>query len=503
MRRHIDANDASTQEQSSLFEGDSDLVIPRTMTVLRKAVSAIHAIPVRSDQNHTLNTRRLLDACICVAQIDFRKRGREQVAKILEERISPIFEARITDLVNIAGIPGKNYVRVYEDLDRLFEMTLKWNVVGEDSEVLWDMKAHFLTSVGVGQGQKRGSVRFSIDPAILAIVMEPRVWASLSLDAMKELGTPASYALFQNAFRYQTTQAKVTALLPTETWIELLVGPSRYVERDGAGKLLSINYGDFKRRVLTDAIQRVNDVTALNYTLKLDEHKSGNRVSKLQFKLVPKQQESLGLPMVWPADMVQTLQSIGFSEAEIADMSQAFSSVEVADSLLRLKTQEANAKNTGRPITSRKRYFQGILSNVRQGSLAEEVDRDAIEAEGRAREAERAAAARQERMQEGFAKHQVSVFVTRFFELEPEHRNAITTAFAATEEGAKAELLLARMGWTAKNAGALAMLRSWMAEARPAEYAALLSNPEDNSLESWIAWRLDATMQGDGTEKDQ
>ena len=177
-------------------------------------------------------------------------------------------------------------------------------------------------------------------------------------------------------------------------------------------------------------------------------------------------------------------------------MGQAFSSEEVADALLRLKSQEIKAKSSGRPISSRKMYFQGILSNVRAGSSADEVDRDAIEAEGRAREAERAAAARQDRMLEGFSKHQVTVFVTRLFELDPDHRQAIFTAFESTEQGAKAAILLSKTGWSPKNAGALAMLRTWMVEARKEEYSALLSNPEDNNLEAWIAWRLDATLQG-------
>jgi len=487
MRSHGDPE----QEQPSLF-GSDDLVIPTSMMSLRKAVSAIHAIPVRTDQNHTLNTRRLFDACIFIAQLDFKKRGRQQVAQIFAERITPSFETRITDLARIAGIPGKNFNRIYEDLNRLFEMVLKFNVVGEDSEVIWDMKSHFLSSLGVGKGVKRGMVKFSIDPSILEIVMEPRIWAALSLQAMKELGTPASYALFQNAFRYANTHAKVTAPLPTETWIELLVGPSRYVERDTATGKVTTHYGDFKRRVLLDAIARVNDVQALGYVLELKETRSGNRVSKLQFKLVPKKQASLGLPMTWQADVLKVLEQIGFSETEVVDLSQSYSSEEVMESLVRLKAAEDKAKVSGRPIASRKLYFNGILANVAEGAGDGEVDQEAIEAEGRALEAARVAAARQERMREGFAKHQATVFVTRLFELGPSAREAITSAFEESAAGSGAKLLLSKSGWTSSNAGALSMLRTWMVENRPEDYASLLCNPEDTNLETWLSWRLDA-----------
>ena len=151
---------------------------------------AIHAIPVKAEHAQSLNSRRLFDACILVTQIDFRRRDRAEVERIKNDRISPVFEVRITDL---ASIPGKNYQRLYAELDTLFEMVLRWNIVGEDANVEWDMKSHFLSSLGYGKGQKRGLIRFSMDPAILGIVLEPSNWATLSLQAMERLGTAASY----------------------------------------------------------------------------------------------------------------------------------------------------------------------------------------------------------------------------------------------------------------------------------------------------------------------
>lgn len=491
-RRH--SSDA-VQAQPSLFSTE-DVIIPSTIKSMRKAVSAIHATPFKAEHNHTLHTRRLFDACILVAQLDFRKRDRQQVERMRAERVSPIFEVRITNLARLAEIPGKNYQRLREDLDRVYEMDLKWNMLGEGGKLEWSMKSHFLASLGIGEFDKAGLIRFTIDPSILEIVLEPRHWAVLSLQAMASLGTAASYALFQNCWRYIGTQAKVTAALPTETWIMLLLGHTRYVKEDPKTKKLTIQYGEFKRRCLTDAIARVNDVQALSYTLELKEILSGNRVSKLQFRFIPKKQESLGLPLTWPADGLQVLEQLGFSELEIGDMSQAHSYEEVAESIVRLKTSVARTRAAGKPITSRKAYFLGILSNVADGASDDELEHEKIEAEVQLREAERHAKERQDRAKEGFAKHQGGVFAVRLFELDSEFRASLFADFEASAEGQKHKLLLEK-GWSPKNVGALSVFKAWLAEAHADTHGLLLCNPEDKSLEAWMAWRLDSLQNSD------
>lgn len=477
-------------DQPSLFPTE-DLIIPDALRSMRKAVSAIHASPIKAEHAQSLNSRRLFDACILVAQLDFKKREHAQIVRMKNERISPMFETRITDLSRLASIPGKNFERVYSELDQLFEMRLNWNVVGEDSEIEWAMKSHFLSSIGYGRGQKRGLIRFSIDPAILDIVLEPSNWATLSLQAMEGLGTAASYALYQNAWRYVNTTAKVTAALPVETWIELLVGKSRYVVEDPEmGKRVQ-NYADFKRRTLVDAIRRVNEIQALSYELELKELKSGHRVSKLQFKFIPKKSQSLGLPVNWPADVLRVLTSIGFSEREIENLSQARSHEEVTDSILKLKAAEGRMRALGKPIASKKAYFNGILANIASGATMDDLDHEKIEAEARLIEAQRVAEDRQERRIREFSRFQSERFITRLFEMVDSTRMDLFAEFEASTEGAKAKLLVTK-GWNPKNVGALSIFKSWLTKTHPALMEALLPNPEDKNLEAWMAWRLDA-----------
>lgn len=477
-------------DQPSLFPTE-DLIIPETIRSIRKAVSAIHATPLRPEHSQSLNSRRLFDACILVAQIDFRKRDKQMLERVRTERLSPMFETRVTDLARLAGIPGKNYERIYEELDQLFEMILRWNIVGEDSEVEWEMKSHFLSSLGYGRGHKRGLIRFSIDPSILGIVLEPSNWATLSLQAMEGLGTAAGYALYQNAWRYVNTHAKVTAVLPTATWVELLMGHSRYVVDDPEQGKRVVNYGDFKRRVLMDAVRRVNDIQALSYTLELKEYRSGTRVSKLQFKFIPKKQPSLGLPLTWPEDVLRVLERLDFTQSEIENLSQVHSYEEVADSILRLKAAENRLKAAGRPINSKKSYFNGILANIASGAVGDDLDHEKIEAESKAQEAQLAAELRHARLKKDFSKHVADVFSTKLYELDAVERDEIIRSFEASPSAAKAQLLI-KNGWSAKSVGALSILRGWLATDRPEVLDRILTNPEEKSFDAWMAWRLDA-----------
>lgn len=164
-----------------------------------------------------------------------QKRDPAQRERIFAESITPTFEIRVGELAKLAGIAGKNYQRIYEAMDELLGLKLSWNVVNESNDVVWNMKGHFLGTWGLGVGEHKGVVRFTIESSVLGFVMEPSTWAALSLDVMKGLKSTASYSLYQNTFRYVGTAHKVTAALPTDTWINLIMGgPSRYVTGAGA-----------------------------------------------------------------------------------------------------------------------------------------------------------------------------------------------------------------------------------------------------------------------------
>lgn len=488
-------------EQPLLFPAE-ELLIPESLRTMRKAVAAIHAVPSKPEHAQSLNNRRLFDALILITQLDYRKRPREEVERMRKERVSPLFEVRVTELARLASIPGKNYQRLYEELNEIYEMDLTWNVVGESAQVEYRWRAHFLSSLAIGEGDNRGLVRFSMDPAVLAIIQEPSNWATLSLRAKEGLRTAGSYALYQQAFRYVGTQAKLTAALPVETWVELLTGNSGYLKRDASGKVVSVNYSDFKRRVLLDAIRRVNELPMLGYKLELKEIRSGTRIARLQFKLVAKEQEALPLPTTWGEDILAALRGLGYTNAEMEDISQSYSQEVIAEALVRLGAAERRKAEAGQRLTSRRAYFGGILSNLDAGGDADAnaVDEAQIDAEARRAEAQRIEEERRARLQAAFAARQKERFAQSLFELPQEQRQQILADFAASADSAAAKPLLEKRGWELSNVGALRILHNWIARERADLLELLLPAPEDRSVEAWMAWRADLA-ETPGTER--
>ena len=158
---------------------------------------------------------------------------------------------------------------------------------------------------------------------------------------------------------------------------------------------------------------------------------------------------------------------------------------------MRLRASDEKLKAQGRPITSRKAYFIGILSNVAAGAGQSEIDDERIEAEVREQESAAAAKERESRVREAFSRHQSEVFAAELFAIDDAKRDEMIAQFQLSESGVKTSLLWGR-GWRPANVGALAVLRAWLVDEKPDVLARLLPNPQDKTLEAWSAWRIDS-----------
>jgi len=473
--------------QNALFS-EEELLIPESVFQLRKAVSVIHSYPTPGSKPHTLNTRKLLDGCILAAQLDIKRRKDITIERIRDERITPIFEVKLSELGDLSGVKARPK-QIYAVLEELFEKVFHWNVLNEDSTVVYKSKAHFLTMLGDGQNHKTGWVCFSMDPTILSMVLEPSTWATLSMEVLRSLPNKCAHALYTNTYRYINTDKKVTAQLSLETWIDLLVGSSRYVKTEADGRV-TINYKDFKRYVLVPAIEVINAHPALNYALQLHERKSGSKVVALQFSFVKKQQSSLDLPISWGEDIISVLRSMGFSDEDISNMSQAHNQVELAEALSRMSEAEKHIKESGRKISSRRSYFAGILNNVHKEF---EPSAEAIKMAEAAnlKAAEEEIERRKTLAETRFKEHQAERYAQAFFELEEQERDELIKAFTESSSGKNivADRFI-KSGWKPENKPLMSLLRDWAKSVKPELEGRLLSEPQDQNIEAWKDWKL-------------
>ena len=475
--------------QPSLFKSE-ELIVPASLSTLKKSVAAIHSI---SDQSQTLNNMRLFNACILVAHLDFKARKDLDVAKVRSELITPVFEIRITELAKLAGIPGKNFERVYEELNHLLDMKMQWNMVGEDGTIEMGMKAPFLTLLGIGKANtsKRGLIRFSIETHVLVNLLEPAIWASLSLSALHSFKSKSSYSLFEKVFKYLGTQRKLTADLATDLWIKLILGPSRFVKEENGE--VKVNYKDFKRFHLVPAIEEINAHPALAYTIELLEKKRGNRVASLQFGFHKKVQQNLELPIAWSGDTLNTLKFIGLNEEEILDFSQSNSLARVLDAIEVLRQQETKLKAKGQRIGSRKAYFLGILKNLGDGVDGASLNAQELEKSISEMQEAELATQRRERQQKAFAAHQHEVFVRNMF-TRPDFTQLIET-FSIANENSDVIKRFIKNGVDESNVPLMQMIKHWIKENKPHLLGDLLPLPQDQNIEDWLSWKLDTSLE--------
>lgn len=478
------------EAQPSLFSA-GELLAPKGLAKFRKGIAALHTVPVSKERGHTLNSRRVMDAIAALVQIDFKRRPRHQVDMLREMEASPMFRVTKKELRTTAGVASKNFGRVEDVMEMLHDMKIQWNILGEESDVEWNMTSRFLASYGIGVGANQGMVCFSIDPRVMNLILEPRLWVTLNLDVQRQLPTETSYCLYQHAWRYIGTTQKVTADFPVATWIELLMGHSRYVQTDEATKEKRVvEYSEWKKRYLLPAIEKINSVSALGHTLELMETRAGLKVKRIQFKFIPKRQERLDLPLTWPDQIVDSLKKLGFTDGEVADLAQGFTLDEVVESLTRYRTADDRKRAQNERIGSPKSFFHGVLKNVSDQLELDEAALAAIERKTRAEEAERRASEGQARATAEFTQRQTKRFSENLRSWPSERSQALFSAFEKSADFARAKLLVNK-GWEQAGQGAFSILKAWVLKERPEDFQDLLPNPEDRSLEAYLVWRID------------
>lgn len=149
-----------------------------------------------------------------------------------------------------------NVERIHDTLAELVGFTFIWNVLGEDNQVAYGKRLRLFLFGGIAaEGARRGYTRLRLSRRCFSGFFEPKdvgqfdVGGDRRIDRDGGLGQEAAFGLYQSTWRYIGTSAKLTPALDVHTWIDLIIGPSRFVQVNarGARKWSTI-------RILSDGI---------------------------------------------------------------------------------------------------------------------------------------------------------------------------------------------------------------------------------------------------------
>lgn len=488
------AAEAGPGPQGWLFPPD-ELLLPDALNSYRKPVVAIHAIPERRDVSMKLSSRKLMEALPLAVQLDLRSRNKaeeqELIRKIREDRAAPLFEVRTKELARLAGLTGQNMKRIHDLLAELVGFPFIWNVLGEDGNVEFETVASLLIRRDKGVGSKEGYTRFALEPEILLWYLEPKMWATLSWTTMTSIGRSAgpgqeaAYGLYQNIWRYLNTSQKITPAHDLATWIDLIIGPSRFVKVTETGEKEVEDYKDFKRRYLVPGLEILNAHPALNHTVEMEEKKSGKRVARLRFKFIEKRQGSFDLPLGWPPAALKYLEEIGYSEKDIATLSQLYLYEQVAEALKRLPAAEQRLRQKGSQVYSRKAFFSGILANVAKGEVQTAEDEARLLLEAQKRQQQEMEEQRMTALQAKFSAHQRGLITAGLQNLPDEERTQLIQEHLAAKPEDRIMYKPGDFGLPY-----MVLFCKWLAAAHPERYETWLPEPKDNNFQSWLVWQL-------------
>lgn len=199
-------------------------------------------------------------------------------------------------------------------------------------------------------------------------LLEPSVFARLSLEMIAQLRSHGAIALYEICSRYRDVGR--TSRQPWAWWRPVLSG------KPETDKQKQLEYRFFKRDVVKKAMDEVNAITDIE--VELLEYKAGRFISDLQFTVRRKQQVPLPLNApgsgVRPLDMTQVLRAtrLGLDEERAEQLLHDFGDAALKAGLDVLERRVASAYPE--PLRDPQRYLRAVLEGARGagGPMVEE-----------------------------------------------------------------------------------------------------------------------------------
>lgn len=198
-------------------------------------------------------------------------------------------------------------------------------------------------------------VGYAFPPEVHELVMSPGTYTKLSIFYQGLLRTGGGLALYEVCRKYLTNPSKLTNRDAYENWYVVLSGNALAVGEEPPP------YKYFKRDLLLKAIAEINTLTDIQ--VELIEHKTGRRVTHLQFRVEPARQAQLDLPPppFVDSELMGQLTALGMSAQDAQDAVTAHGSSKLRQALRVLEARRQRAGSE--PLESPLAYLRWTLKH--------------------------------------------------------------------------------------------------------------------------------------------
>jgi hypothetical protein len=262
-----------------------------------------------------------------------------------------VFQAPLERIIRGIDFDSNDQALIKKHLRAMVSTTVEWQspTTGEGSS--WNVSgllAHARLSKVRGQVWVEWSYAVNLKQELL----EPTVFARLSLEIISQLRSHAGIALYEICARYKDIGR--TSRQAWSWWRPVLSG------RPETDKTARLEYRIFKRDTLKPAIAEVNAVTDLE--IELVEHKAGRFIDELQFLIRRKPQASLALrPPTEPVDLslVALAQALGVDDSRAEELADTYGAPALRSGLEALQRRVASA--FPEPLRDPYRYLKSLM----------------------------------------------------------------------------------------------------------------------------------------------
>ncbi len=267
-----------------------------------------------------------------------------------------VFQAPLERIIRGVDFDSNDQALIKKHLRSMVSTTVEWQSPTTGEGASWNVSgllAHARLSKVRGQVWVEWSYAVNLKQELL----EPTVFARLSLEIISQLRSHAGIALYEICSRYKDIGR--TSRQAWAWWRPVLSG------RPETEKTAKLEYRIFKRDTLKPAIAEVNAVTDLD--IELVEHKAGRFIDELQFFIRRKPQASLALRVpAEPVDLslITRAQSLGIEDARAEELADAFGAAALRSGLDALERRLATA--FPEPLRDPYRYLKALMPGEAQ-----------------------------------------------------------------------------------------------------------------------------------------